>query len=196
MLPDKVLRANLDAIGTAARLDPDDDVLVSWLPLYHDMGLVGSSSPRPCPRARPWCWAPPDFTSRPARWMEWLSAYGGTAPPAPTSATCWPPGPRNWSERYDLSRLRIALNGAEPVDPDQVEAFVEAGARHGLRPGAVFCLRHGRSRHRRHLPEPGAGLVTDCVDRRVLETERYAAQVEPGPPAAAGWRCSAGPCPA
>ena len=181
MLPDKVLRANLDAIGAAAGLDPDDDVLVSWLPLYHDMGLVGLLTLPMSTGTALVLGAPQDFTSRPARWMEWLSTYGGTATAGPNFSYVLATRALNRGERYDLSRLRIALNGAEPIDPDQVEAFVEAGARHGLRPGAVFpAFGMAEVAIAGTFPEPGSGLVTDCVDRRVLETERYAAQVEPG----------------
>ena len=158
MLPDKVLCANLDAIAEAARLDPDDDVLVSWLPLYHDMGLVGLLTLPMSTGHRLVLGAPQDFTARPARWMEWLSTYGGTATAGPNFSYVLATRALNRSEPLDLSRLRIALNGAEPIDPDQVEAFVEAGARHGLRPGGrVPGLRHGRGRHRRHLPRAAVG---------------------------------------
>src|SRR5918994_2004255 len=82
------------------------------------------------------------------------------------------------SDTLDLSRLRIALNGAEPVDPATVAAFVEAGARHGLRPGAVFpAFGMAEIVIAGTFPEPMSGLRTDPVDRRVLETERYAAPV-------------------
>jgi fatty-acyl-CoA synthase len=80
----------------------------------------------------------------------------------------------------DLSRLRIALNGAEPVDPDTVARFVDAGARHGLRPGAVFpAFGMAELAIAGTFPEPLSGLRVDAVDRRVLEAERYAAPVDP-----------------
>ncbi len=183
MLPDRVLCANLDAIAAAAELDPDDDVLVSWLPLYHDMGLVGLLTLPMATGTSLVLGAPQDFTARPARWMEWLSTYGGTATAGPNFSYVLATRALHRSDPLDLSRLRVALNGAEPIDPDQVEAFVEAGRRHGLRPEAVFPafgmaeLAIGGT-----FPPPLSGMVTDCVDRRVLETERYAAPAEPGAP--------------
>jgi fatty-acyl-CoA synthase len=181
MLPDHVLRANLDAIAEAARLDPDDDVLVSWLPLYHDMGLVGLLTLPMSTGTALVLGAPQDFTARPARWMEWLSTYGGTATAGPNFSYVLATRALQRADRLDLSRLRIALNGAEPIDPDQVEAFVQAGARHGLRPGAVFpAFGMAEVAIAGTFPEPLGGMATDCVDRRVLETERYAAPVEPG----------------
>ncbi len=183
MLPDRVLRANLDAIAGAAGLDVDDDVLVSWLPLYHDMGLVGLLTLPMSTGTALVLGAPQDFTARPARWMEWLSTYGGTATAGPNFSYVLATRALNRDDSYDLSRLRIALNGAEPIDPDQVEAFVQAGARHGLRPGAVFpAFGMAEVALAGTFPEPGAGLVTDCVDRRVLETERYAVQADPAAP--------------
>ncbi len=181
MLPDHVLRANLDAIAEAAQLDPDEDVLVSWLPLYHDMGLVGLLTLPMSTGTALVLGAPQDFTARPARWMEWLSTYGGTATAGPNFSYVLATRALNRADQLDLSRLRIALNGAEPIDPDQVEAFVEAGARHGLRPGAVFpAFGMAEVAIAGTFPEPMGGMATDCVDRRVLETERYAAPVEPG----------------
>ena len=181
MLPDGVLRANLDAIAVAAKLDPDDDVLVSWLPLYHDMGLVGLLTLPMSTGTALVLGAPQDFTSRPARWMDWLSTYGGTATAGPNFSYVLATRALQRSDQLDLSRLRIALNGAEPIDPDQVEAFIEAGRRHGLRPEAVFpAFGMAEVALAGTFPEPGTGMVLDCVDRRVLESERYAAPVAPG----------------
>ena len=181
MLPDHVLRANLDAIAESAYLDVDDDVLVSWLPLYHDMGLVGFLTLPMSTGTALVLGAPQEFTARPARWMEWISTYGGTATAGPNFSYVLATRALKRAEGLDLSRLRVALNGAEPIDPDQVEAFVEAGRRHGLDPGAVFpAFGMAEVAIAGTLPEPGAGMLTDCVDRRVLETERYAAPVRPG----------------
>jgi fatty-acyl-CoA synthase len=181
MLPDRVLCANLDAVAEAAGLDPKDDVLVSWLPLYHDMGLVGLLTLPMSTGARLVLGAPQDFTARPSHWMEWVSAYGGTATAGPNFSWVLATRALDRSEQLDLSRLRVALNGAEPIDPDQVEAFVAAGRRHGLRPEAVFpAFGMAEVAIGGTFPAPMSGMVTDCVDRRVLETERYAAPAEPG----------------
>ena len=135
MLPHRTVGANLDAIAHATSLDPDDDVLVSWLPLYHDMGLVGLFT-LPVTTGTPLVLgAPTDFMGSPSRWMEWISTYGGTATAGPNFSYVLAARALRRSEPLDLSRLRIALNGAEPVDPATVAAFVEAGERHGLRPG-------------------------------------------------------------
>jgi fatty-acyl-CoA synthase len=181
MLPDRVLCANLDAVAEAAGLDPDDDVLVSWLPLYHDMGLVGLLTLPMSTGTRLVLGAPQDFTARPSRWMDWVSTYGGTATAGPNFSWVLATRALHRSEPLDLSRLRVALNGAEPIDPDQVEAFVAAGRRHGLRPEAVFpAFGMAEVAIAGTFPAPLSGMVTDCVDRRVLETERYAAPTDPG----------------
>ncbi|MGH9229598.1 MAG: AMP-binding protein [Acidimicrobiales bacterium] len=181
MLPDRVLCANLDAVAEAAALDPDEDVLVSWLPLYHDMGLVGLLTLPMSTGARLVLGAPQDFTAKPSRWMDWVSTYGGTATAGPNFSWVLATRALDRSEPLDLSRLRVALNGAEPIDPDQVEAFVAAGRRHGLRPEAVFpAFGMAEVAIGGTFPAPLSGMATDCVDRRVLETERYAAPTDPG----------------
>jgi len=181
MLPDRTLCANLDGIAAVPALDPRHDVLVSWLPLYHDMGLVGLLA-LPMSTGTPLVLgAPQDFTAKPSRWMEWISTYRGTATAGPNFAYVLATRAlRNGSE-LDLSSLRVALNGAEPIDADNMEDFVAAGERHGLRPGAVFpAFGMAEVSIGGTFPEPMRGMVTDCVDLRVLETERYAAPAESG----------------
>jgi fatty-acyl-CoA synthase len=181
MLPDRVLCANLDGIAEAGRLVPETDVMVSWLPLYHDMGLVGLLTLSMSTGTSLVLGAPQDFTARPARWMEWVSAYGGTATAGPNFSYVLATRALRRGDQLDLSKLRIALNGAEPIDTEQVEAFVEAGRRHGLRPEAVFpAFGMAEVAIGGTFPEPLSGMRTDCVDRRVLETERYAAPAQPG----------------
>ncbi|HEY6697547.1 MAG TPA: AMP-binding protein, partial [Acidimicrobiales bacterium] len=153
----------------------------SWLPLYHDMGLVGLLTLPMSTGARLVLGAPQDFTAKPARWMEWVSTYGGTATAGPNFSWVLATRALDRSKPLDLSRLRVALNGAEPIDPDQVEAFVAAGRRHGLRPEAVFpAFGMAEVAIGGTFPAPLSGMATDCVDRRVLETERYAAPTDPG----------------
>jgi fatty-acyl-CoA synthase len=185
MLPHHTVGANLDAICAATSLDPDDDVLVSWLPLYHDMGLVGLLTLPLCTGTPLVLGAPTDFMGSPSRWMEWLSTYGGTATAGPNFSWVLAARALRRSERLDLSRLRIALNGAEPIDPATVAAFIDAGAPHGLRPGAVFpAFGMAEVAIAGTFPEPMAGLRTDPVDLRVLESERYAAPTDPSSPGA------------
>ena len=179
MLPNHVVAANLDAIIAAAEVDIDTDVMVSWLPLYHDMGLVGFCILPMSAGIDLVLGAPQDFLASPGRWMEWLSTYGGTATAGPNfSWVLATRALRRSTETLDLSRLRIALNGAEPVDPASVRAFIEAGARHGLHPGAVFpAFGMAEVAIAGCFPEPMAGLQTDVVDAELLETAHEAVPV-------------------
>ena len=114
--------------------------------------------------------------SAPARWVEWMSHYGGTATAGPNFSYALSARALRRLNGLDLSKWRIALNGAEPVDPTTVDAFCEAGAAHGLHRGAAFpAFGMAEVTIGGTFPEVGSGLRTDIVDRRVLETDRYAA---------------------
>jgi len=184
VLPHRAVCANLDAIAEAAELDVDADVLVSWLPLYHDMGLVGLLSLSMTTGTRFVLGAPQDFLASPARWMQWMSQYGGTATAGPNfsyvlAARALRRAAKQ-GEDLDLSRLRVVLNGAEPIDPHTVEDFLDAGAPFGMPRGSAFpAFGMAEVAIAGTFPTPGRGMVVDTVDRRVLETEHYAAPVAP-----------------
>ncbi len=185
MLPHATICANLDALATAAALDPDDDVLCGWLPLYHDMGLIGLLTTSMTTGADFVLAAPQDFLASPGRWMEWMSEYRATATAGPnfSYALATRALRRLAPGALDLSRCRIALNGAEAVDPQVVEAFIAAGAPQGLHPGAAFpAFGMAEATIAVTFPRPGQGLRTDPVDRRVLETDDYAAPADPDGP--------------
>jgi acyl-CoA synthetase (AMP-forming)/AMP-acid ligase II len=136
--------ANVAAIrGAILEAWPEGPALthvgVSWLPLYHDMGLVGAvlvALSRPGELVL----IPPElFVARPAVWLRALSRFGGTTSPAPNFAyaLCAERVRDEELEGVDLSSWRIALNGAEPVTPLVLERFLERFARFGLRPEAL-----------------------------------------------------------
>lgn len=182
MLTDRHILANLDGAIAAARVDVDSDVVVSWLPLYHDMGLLGLLT-IPMITGIPLALAgPQDFMSAPARWVEWMSHYGGTATAGPNFSYALSARALRRLTGLDLAPWRIALNGAEPVDPATVEAFCDAGAAHGLHKGAAFpAFGMAEVTIAGTFPEPGSGLRIDVVDRRLLEADRYAAPSLEGP---------------
>jgi len=181
MLPHATVGANIDAIIAAAELDADTDIGVSWLPLYHDMGLIGLLTVPMTMGMDLVLASPQDFLAAPGRWMEWMSAFGGTATAGPNFSYALAARAMRRTSGLDLSRWRIGLNGAEPVDPASVEAFVAAGAEHGLRPGSVFCaFGMAEATLAVTFPEPMSGMRTDSVLRRLLESDRYAAPCAPG----------------
>ena len=200
VLPHRAVCANLDAIAVAAELDPDHDVLVSWLPLYHDMGLVGLLSLSMSTGTRLVLGAPQDFLAQPARWMRWMSQYGGTATAGPNFsyvlATRALRRAAKDGEDLDLTSLRVVLNGAEPIDPRTVEDFLDAGAPFGMPSGSAFpAFGMAEVAIAGTFPPPGRGLVVDTVDRRVLETERYAAPADPSAEQARGFALLGRPVP-
>ncbi len=165
-LPNHLVAANLDAIYEAAEVTVENEVMVSWLPLYHDMGLVGFCILPMSAGLDLVLGAPQDFLGSPKRWMEWISTYGGTATAGPNfSYVLATRALIRSKETLDLSSLRIALNGAEPVDPVSVRRFIEAGERHGLRPGAIFpAFGMAEVGIAGAFPKPMAGMQTDIVD--------------------------------
>lgn len=179
MLPHASVCANIEGVWHATRFVIDEEVLVSWVPLYHDLGLIGLLLVGMCAGGE-FVQAPPqDFLAKPLRWMEWISTYGGTATAGPNFSYVLAARALRRAEGLDLSSLRIALNGAEPIVADQMREFAEAGAPFGMRAGCIFpasgmaevCVAGSFS-------VPLDGLLTDVVDRVALEAEGYAAPVE------------------
>ena len=181
MVPQRCINANLDAAVEATNLDAEVDKIVSWLPLYHDMGLIGLLGAPMTNGFDLVLASPQDFLAAPARWMEWMSEFGATATAGPSFAYALAARALRRLDRLDLTRWRIALNGAEPIDPDAVETFLAAGAGHGLDPRAAFCVfGMAEATLAVSFPTPGAGMQVDTIDQRVLETDRYAAPIDSG----------------
>ena len=140
--------------SSPARGISDADRAVSWLPLYHDMGLIGLLMTPMLHRLRAGAGRAAGLPRR-ARRTGWSGSPSTAArsPPARTSRTRSPRARCARGGELDLSSWRLALNGAETVDPTAVEAFCAAAASPRLRrPGRVPRLRHGRGDPRRDLP--------------------------------------------
>jgi fatty-acyl-CoA synthase len=128
------LLANIRAIGEVVELR-SGDVGVSWLPLYHDMGLIGAWL-TPLHFGLPLAvMSPLAFLTRPERWLKAFQKYGGTVSAAPNFAyeLCVRKIADKDIQGLDLSSWRAALNGAEPVNPDTLNRFAERFASHGFR---------------------------------------------------------------
>ncbi|PMX22043.1 MULTISPECIES: non-ribosomal peptide synthetase [unclassified Pseudomonas] len=118
-----------------------DDVIVSWLPLYHDMGLIGGLlqpvfSGVPCVLM-----SPAYFLGRPLRWLEAISEYGGTISGGPDFAyrLCSERVSESALARLDLSQWRVAYSGSEPIRLDTLERFAEKFARCGFTANSFFA---------------------------------------------------------
>jgi 1-acyl-sn-glycerol-3-phosphate acyltransferase len=175
------LLANIRAIGAALDLRPDD-VGVSWLPLYHDMGLIGT-----------WLTAlyfglpialmsPLAFLARPSRWLWSLHTHRGTVSPAPNFAyeLCARRVPDAEIEGLDLRPWRLALNGSEAVSPDTIDRFTRRFTAYGFRAEAM-CPVYGLAESSVALTIPPIGRppLIERISREALQTSRRA--VPPAP---------------
>lgn len=171
------LHANLSGMVVASRLDVERDVMVSWLPLFHDMGMVGFLTVPMTTGLELVSVTPTDFLGRPLLWAELISKHGGTVTAAPNFAyaVLGRQLARADEGSLDLSTLRIALNGAEPIDPDAVEAFTSAGAKFGLRPESVLAA-YGMAETALGVSfaPVETGLQVDMIDAEQLESHRRA----------------------
>jgi fatty-acyl-CoA synthase len=134
------LYANLR--DSAEHLGCDESgVMVSWLPMFHDMGMVGCLLLPMLSGMELVSVTPLDFLSRPLLWAELMSRHHATITTAPNFA--WAVLTRQLARvepgALDLSSLRVAGNGAEPIDPATMHAFTSVAARFGLRPEAINC---------------------------------------------------------
>ncbi len=161
------LLANIRAIGKAIDIGRDD-VFVSWLPLYHDMGLIAAWLSGMYFATPLVVMSPLAFLARPERWLHAIHHYRGTATAAPNFAyeLCVKRIDANRIEGLDLGSLRLAANGAEPVIPETMRRFAERFAPYGFRAGAmtpVYGLAEGTVGLL--IPPPGRGPRIDCISR-------------------------------
>jgi 1-acyl-sn-glycerol-3-phosphate acyltransferase len=132
------LMANIRAMGQAIDVRPDD-VLVSWLPLYHDMGLISmwlASMYFAIPLV---VMSPLAFLARPERWLRAIQRYRGTISAAPNFAyeLCVKRIDDAEIDGLDLGSWRLAINGAEPVLPETLRRFTERFSSYGFRAQAM-----------------------------------------------------------
>lgn len=170
--------ANLTAIQRQMGLGlPAREVLVSWLPPYHDMGLVGSFLNALHLGATLVALPPTAFLRRPLLWLEVVSRYRGTFSGGPNFAyqLCLDAAAGADIAGLDLRSWRIAFNGAEPVLPATCAHFAERFAGAGFSAGALYpCYGLAECVVMATGIEPGAGLQTLAVSQAALRRQRVA----------------------
>ncbi|WP_019631228.1 fatty acyl-AMP ligase [Actinomadura atramentaria] len=138
MVTHRSLLAN-EALFTASSAMTPDDTLVSWLPLFHDMGLIGKVLQTVYVGAHAVLMPPLMFARRPLRWLQAITEYRGTFTGAPNFAfdLCVARIPEADRAALDLGSLRMIFSGAEPVRAATLDAFARAFAPAGLHPEAL-----------------------------------------------------------
>lgn len=169
------------------------DKMVTWLPLYHDMGLIGCILAPMYMQIPIVVMAPEVFIAQPRLWLRAVSRHGGTLTGAPNFAyeLCMRRIPEADLAEIRLHTLRHAFNGAEPVSPELMDDFSRRFARCGLRPEGVLRPAYGLAEAalavtyptRAHGPvgRLAVDLAVLAREGRVIEGSRLLASV--GPPA-------------
>ena len=179
------LIASLRAMWRASSVTPAD-VFVSWLPLYHDMGLIGACLGSLYVGFPLMLMSPLAFLARPVRWLQAIDRYRATISAGPNFAYELAVSKIDDEDLagLDLSCWRLAFNGAEPVSATTLERFcARFGRRCGFRASALMPV-YGLAEASLGVtfPPPGRGLLIDRVDRQALLREGRAAHAPPDDP--------------
>jgi fatty-acyl-CoA synthase len=150
----------------------DHDVIVSWLPLFHDMGMTGFLTVPMYFGGELVKITPMDFLRDTLLWAKLIDKYKGTMTAAPNFAyALFAKRLRKQAQpgQFDLSSLRWALSGAEQVDPADVEDLCDAGKPFGLKPEAILpAYGMAETTVAVSFSDCGAGLIVDEVDTDLL----------------------------
>src|SRR5579863_8962873 len=150
-------------------IDHPDPVVVSWLPQYHDMGLIGCYLYPALSGGTTHGFAPMDFIQRPVLWFDAINTYQATATAAPNFAYdyCLRAGrlSKESLEGCDLSSLRVLMCAAEPVKPDTFTRFLEAFQPYGLK-SESFYAAFGLAENTLAVSLGGRNIVS--VNKRAL----------------------------
>jgi fatty-acyl-CoA synthase len=181
MLTHSNLLANMRAIGEAVQLGPGD-VGVSWLPLYHDMGLIGAWLTLLLYGVPLAVMSPLTFLTRPERWLWAFHKHHGTISAAPNFAyeLCVRKVADKDIQGLDLSSWRAALNGAEPVNPETLDRFATRFSQYGFRREAqlpVYGL--AESALAVTVPPLNRGPLVDRVEREAFTAHGTAIPAQP-----------------
>ena len=164
--------SNAEAMFTGARVDVDTDVIVCWLPLFHDMGMTGFLTVPMYFGVELVKVTPMEFLRDTLLWAKLIDKYKGTMTAAPNFAyTLFAKRLRRQATpgQFDLSTLRWALSGAEQVEPADIADLLDAGKPFGLRPEAIMpAYGMAETTVAVSFTECGTGLAVDEVDADLL----------------------------
>ncbi len=170
------LLSNIRAFGEALDVKPTD-VVVSWLPLYHDMGLIGAWLGSLYFGLPVTILSPLTFLTQPQRWLWAIHAHRGTISAAPNFAyeLCVRKIPDEALEGLDLGCWRVALNGAEAVNPETISRFNARFANYGLSEHTLLPV-YGLAESSVGLTIPPLGRTAriDKINRQIFDTQHIA----------------------
>ncbi len=173
------LLANMRAVRDAVEIGPGDTA-VSWLPLYHDMGLIGAWLTLLYCGAPVAVMSPLAFLTRPERWLWAFHHHRGTIAAAPNFAfeLCVRKIADRDIEGLDLSSWRAALNGAEPVHAETLDRFTERFAKYGFRRETMLPV-YGLAEASLAVTVPplNRGPRVDQIEREIFVTQGRAVSV-------------------
>ncbi|TCS39449.1 amino acid adenylation domain-containing protein [Paucimonas lemoignei] len=168
------LMANSRSIYTAMGHGPET-VVVGWLPLFHDMGLIGNVLQPVYAGIPATLMAPASFLQHPLRWLEAISTYRATTSGGPNFAYDLCVGSVKDDElaQLDLRSWNVAFNGAEPIRPESQRAFSKRFGACGFDPSAHYAC-YGMAETTLLITgiEPGQGARTSSFDREELQKNR------------------------
>ena len=174
------LIANLEMIRLSLG-NTSQSTHVNWVPLYHDMGLILNALQAFHVGAPCVLMAPNGFMQRPLNWLRAIHRYKAEVACSPNFGfdLCVSRYRADQMQGVDLSRWKIALNGAEPVRAETLRNFTRTFAAHGFQPTAVFPA-YGMAEATLLISggHRGAGQVTRAVSGAALQAHRIASPVD------------------
>ncbi len=175
------LLANMRAVAEAVQLGPSD-VGISWLPLYHDMGLIGAWLTLLLHGLPLVVMSPLAFLTRPERWLQAFGKHKGTIAAAPNFAyeLCVRKISDKAMDGVSLSSWRAALNGAEPVNPETLGRFIDRFSKYGFRHEAMLPV-YGLAEASLAVTVPPLmrGPLVDRVERDAFTMQGLAIPAKP-----------------